>query len=382
MKKLVFLSGSLLLLVLTVSTGLVSAQQFKSQDNITVTKDQKIDSAVYYSGNNIDISGDINGDLYCAGSTINISGNINGDIFCAGQNINLSGKVDGSARLAGQNINISGQLIDGVSVFAQSVIISDRAIIGRDLNGGASTLSINQGAKIMRDLTVGATDININGSIGRNIKSAVESLTLGSSSSVGGSIDYTSDNLINQDEGSKVSGSITQNQPKQESSKPAILFPLASAIFSLYLLVSMLVTSLVLILIFPKKFEDVNNESLKSIGKTTLIGAVNIFIVPFGLLFLLITVLGIPLAFLSGLVWMITLILSGPLFAYFIGRQLMKGKRNSVLVMMAGSVVLLLLYAIPIVNIFAALAAGVYGSGMVVKYGLSKLSKPSYNLTK
>lgn len=382
MKKLLFLSGTLFLLVVTLSTGLVSAQQFKSQDNITVTKDQKIDSSVYFSGSNIDISGNINGDVYCAGSTINISGNINGDIFCAGQNINLSGKVDGSARLAGQNINISGQLSSGLTVFAQSVILLDRSIIGTDLNGGASTLSVNQGAKIQRDLTLGAADININGSVGRNIKSATESLTLGPSAVVGGSIDYTSENGIIQNEGSKVNGTITKNEPKQNDSKSFMLFPLASVAFGIYLLLAMLITSLVLILLFPKWFENVNSEALKSIGKTSLFGAINIFIVPFVLIILLFTILGIPLAVLVGLVWLVTLILSGPLFAYFIGRQLMKGKRNSVSVMMVGSVILLLLYAIPIINFFATLAAGVIGSGMLIKYSFSKLSKPNYNLTK
>lgn len=382
MKKVFLLSSSVFLFLVVALSGVVSAQQFKSQDNISLSKDQKVDSAIYYSGSNIDISGDVNGDVYCVGSTVNISGNINGDIFCAGQNINISGKVSGSARLAGQNVNISGQLSESASVFAQSLIISDKALIGKDINGGAATVSVNQGAKVSRDFTIGASDININGTIGRNVKTATESLTLGSNAVVGGSIDYTSENSINQSEGAKVSGSVNQNKPKQQDTKSFMLFPLASIAFSIYLFIAMLITSLVMILLFPKWFEKVNSHTVKSVGKTSLFGTINIFVVPFVLLFLLITILGAPLAVLLGLMWIITLILSGPLFAYFIGRKLMKGKQNSVSVMMIGSVILLLLYAVPVINFFATIAAGIFGSGMLLNYAFSKIEKPNYSSLK
>jgi hypothetical protein len=355
-----------------------NAQSIKSSDNINVSSEQKVESSVYYSGSSIDIAGTINGDVYCIGQTVNISGTINGDVICAAQNINISGEVDGSLRIAAQTVNISGKTKRSSTIFAQSTSFSSGSKIGQDLNGASSQVFINQGASVARDITMGAETMNINGEIGRNAEVAAENLRLGPSSKINGNLTYYSKNDVDRQQGAEVAGSVTKKSPEASPNKSMFTSPFASIMFGLFILGSMLLTSLVLVLLFPRVFRGVIKSSDGKTGKTIGLGFASIFLTPFVIVFLLISVIGIPIAILLILSWMIVMFLSGPLFAYFIGSKIMSNS-NSIVIMLAGSVILLLLYAIPLLNFFAFTAAGVYGSGMLLNHASKYISKPKYN---
>jgi cytoskeletal protein CcmA (bactofilin family) len=354
-----------------------SAQSIRSSDNINVASDQKIDSSVYYAGSSIDIAGTINGDVYCVAQTLNISGTINGDVICAAQSVNITGEVDGSLRVAAQTINISGQTKGNSTVFSQSANLIDGAKIGRDLNGASTQLIINQGALVARDVTIGAEIMNINGQIGRNAEVAVENLSLGPESKIKGNLTYYSNKDVSKQQGAEIAGSVTKKVPDASKNRNLLVSPFASILFGLFILGSMLLTSLVLVLIFPKVFKDTVKSSDKKTGKSIILGSISLFLMPIVIIFLLITVIGIPLAILLLLGWSIIMFLSGPFFAYYVGSKLINNN-NAILIMLAGSVVLLILYAIPVINFLALLAAGIFGSGIILNQLSMKYVKPKY----
>ncbi len=76
----------------------VYAQEFESNSsrmgsNVVVGSDEVVDRNFFASGQNVTISGTINGDLYATGGTIIIDGVVNGDVLVAGGVVRITGKV-------------------------------------------------------------------------------------------------------------------------------------------------------------------------------------------------------------------------------------------------------------------------------------------------
>jgi hypothetical protein len=92
----------------------------------------------------------------------------------------------------------------------------------------------------------------------------------------------------------------------------------------------------------------------------------------------LLTILGAPFGIVLLTAWMLTLMVSAPVTAYYLGRRLVPHADNALLFMLVGGVVLVVLYLIPILNILAGLVAVVFGLGMI--YSWLSRTKIDYKL--
>jgi hypothetical protein len=364
-------AGTILLLV--GFSGIGHAQQFRRGSSATVNANEKLDSSAYLAGRNVDMAGDINGDLYCAGENVNISGTVHGDIICAGQTINLSGTVDGDVRIAGQSVTIGSTIGHNLTIAAQSFTLSNNGKVTQDITGGVDNMEIN--GTVGRDLVLGANTATINGTVGRNIKSQLDTLSLGSNAKVGGNIDYASNNQIQKAQGATVAGSINRSEPKTHTHKSAFL----GIGFRIYWFFAMLLLALVLVLLLPSIFESSARRTMASFGRTLLIGIAAVLFTPVVFVLLMATIVGIPLGILLMIAWVVGLFLSGPFFAYLLGKEIWRAQRNPIWTMLVGSVLLLLVYNIPFVGFLIMLAALFIGMGMLVREIKTGLPKPRYH---
>jgi hypothetical protein len=99
---------------------------------------------------------------------------------------------------------------------------------------------------------------------------------------------------------------------------------------------------------------------------------------PFLIILLMVTVIGIPLGLLLGLGWLLTLFLAGPFAAYLLGRLIWRGQPNRIWVMLLGSVILLLAYLVPILGGLVVLAVGIVGTGMILQSLYRHFPRPAY----
>jgi hypothetical protein len=371
-KLLVILGVAGLFLLLVGFSGIVHAQQFRRGSSATINANEKLDSSVYLAGHNVDMAGDINGDLYCAGQNVNISGTVHGDIICAGQTVNLSGTVDGDVRIAGQSVTIGSTIGHNLTIAAQSFTLSNNGKVTQDITGGVDTMEIN--GTVGRDLVLGANTATINGTVGRNIKSQLGTLSLGSNAKIGGNIDYASNNQIQKAQGATVAGSINRSEPKTHTHKSA--FGIG---FRIYWFFAMLLLALVLVLLLPSIFEASAKRTMASFGRTFLIGIAAVLFTPVVFVLLMATIVGIPLGILLMIAWFVGLFLSGPFFAYLLGKEIWRAQRNPIWTMLVGSVLLLLVYNIPFVGFLIMLAALFIGLGMLVREIKTGLPKPRYH---
>jgi hypothetical protein len=371
-KTLAILSVAGLLVLFLGLFNVGFAQEIRHGDNATIASNETVNGTAYLAGRNINAAGEVNGDLYCAGQNVNISGKVHGDIICAGQTINITATVDGDVRLAGQDVSINSSIANNATIAAQTFTLNSSGKIGQDITGGTDSMVIN--GTIGRDLVLGGNSASINGTIGRNIKSQIEKLSLGNSAKVGGSIDYTSSNQLVKAPGATIAGPIHHSQPKKHEHKNG-WFGIG---FRVYWFFAMLLVSLVLVLLFPSIFQKSTKRTMASFGRTLLLGIAAVLFTPIIFVLLMATIVGIPLGIILMLAWILGLILSGPFFAYLIGREVWRNQRNPIWTMLLGAVIILLVYNIPFIGGLVMLAALFIGMGMIVRELTTATPKPIY----
>lgn len=360
--KIITLSLGLIIISALTFVGIANAQSFKTGDSITVAIGETVDSMLFATGTNINIAGTVDGDVYCAGQTITISGTVNGDVVCAGQTVVISGVVDGNVRIGGQTVTISGMVGNSATIGAQDLIVDNSGIINRDLLGGSQNVAIN--GAVDRDVVAGSTNITINGRVKRNINGGVETLSVGPNGNIGGDVEYIGNKDPEISGTGKIVGTVTRTAPEAKANENS-----AFAIFIgwfAYVLIAMIALALMLVGLFPRVFKETSLNAIKLPGKTALIGLVACVVTPFLIMVLMMSIIGIPLAVLTMLTWMIIMILSGPFTGYVLGKALMPNVKKPFWVMITGVSVLVFTYFVPIIGFITVVMTSIFGSGMIL----------------
>ena len=375
MKKIIMSIIAFLLLALIVGAGVAGAQNFRSGDNVTVGRGQVVNSTLWASGRNIDIAGTVRGDVFCAGQNVTISGNVEGDVICAAQTIRIAGTISGDVRLAGQDVTISGDVSHNSSIAAQTFSLEGSGNVAGDVSVAASDVNLN--GVVGRDAALAAQTVMLSNSVGREVKATSEHLTLGHDSRVGGDLSYTSANRANIAKGATIAGATTQYTPQERPSHRNRLFGF-NVLTGLYTIISLLIVALALVLLLPRLFHVVTGEAVEAPLKTLLVGVVAGFMFPILFVALLLTVVGLPLALLSLLVWLLILVSSGLFTSYYLGRLLLRNQPNPIVIMLVGALIVLVVGLIPILGIFVGLASLWMGSGMALLSLKKQFTRPRY----
>ncbi|MDK2899196.1 MAG: hypothetical protein PWQ10_383 [Patescibacteria group bacterium] len=373
--KIITLTLSLLVLCLIAFSGVAQAQSIKTGNSVAVADSETIDEMLFAGGNNINIAGNVNGDVYCAGQNITISGTINGDVFCIGQNINISGVINGGARLASQSLTISGVIKNSATVAAQTLLLNNGSSIGQDFVVVSQSTTID--GTVRRDIVANLSSLNINGTVGRNIIGTIENLEVGPIGTVDGSVNYTSDNTPVVSDGGQVKGAVSITPFKKQSpvSHHSLMrFAIATI---LYVYITSLIVVLIVSLLIPRLLSKTSDKAIKSFGRIILIGIISAITIPILVFVLLASFIGIPLGLLILLVWILISALSFSFTSYLVGTVILKNN-NSILKMLIGASLLMIVFLIPILGLIMIVVSHVVGTGMIIdclSHNLLKSSK-------
>lgn len=381
MKKLGLISALVALAVTMIGyLGVASAQTFRTGNNVNFPADQTVDSTIYASGMSLNIAGMVNGDIFCAGQSVTISAQVNGDIICAGQNVNITGDVQGSVRLAGQTVVVDSSVAGSATIAGQNFTLGSGGSVGRDLSVGTADSTLN--GKVGRDLAAAGANIVVANEIGRNIKGTVDQLTLDSNANVKGNIEYTSANNLERSSGATVDGTISRSEPtKQAKSADKESTRDTGFAWFAYLLIAFLLVALALVLAIPDFVHRSADKVFAKPWKAPLIGLLFTLLGPIVLIILAITLVGIPLAILIFFIWLVIVMLSGPFFAYLVGRMILRRSNQPLLIMIVGALIVLIAYFIPIIGFLVMLAALWFGTGMIILELLHRTPRPEYRVS-
>lgn len=350
----------------------LSAQAYavKSGNSVTVNKDETIDGNLFASGQTITVDGTVSGDVICAANTVNINGTVDGDVICAAQSVNINGQVNGSVRAAGNSISINGAVAKNAMAFGSAIYLGENAEVGWGMLIACDNADIK--GKIGRDLYGAVAKTTISGEIGRDVRLKMDNgeLDMADGAVINGSLTYTSNNQAKIAQGARISKGSYQNLPKTPSKSEAAAGKAFSALFSIF---SALVVGLVLITVWRDKIIKITDQMLADIGVSIGWGIILMFITPIISILLLFTIIGIPLALILIVMWLIALYISKILAGIVIGRSILdklrpKQKDSLIKAMIIGMVVVWIICAIPLLGWALCFAAVWWGIGGIWLY--------------
>lgn len=353
----------------------VSAYEVKTSDNIFINQGEEIQGNLYAAGNSISVDGTVKGDLICGAQTLNVNGKIEGDIICGAQTININGEVGGSIRTAGNTININNKVGRGIQALGASINLGKNASVGSDMFlAGASGLI--QG-KIGGDLHGAGASIIIDGEIAKNVRLRLDEntnnknnnegpLKITDNAKIGGSVIYTANSAGSISNKATIANGAYHNLPKINHAKQMSFVSWFWKM--LYSIFSALVIGLVLISLWPKQILSITENTLSKAGSAIGWGTIVLLLSPIVCLLLALTFIGLPLAFLIVVIWIIAIVISKIIVGILIGQIVLekfwpKQKNSLIWAMIVGIIIVKFIFAIPLIGWMMALLAIFWGLG-------------------
>lgn len=364
-----------------------SAAALKTGESYTLGAGETVSENLYVGSGDVNISGNLNGDLLAAGGKIVVSGNNSKDVFLAGGSVSVLGSVKEDLRMFG------GDLIVGKSVGGDLIMVGGNLHLLPESSVSGEMMAVGGSIKIdgtvIKDLTIAGGEITINGKIGGNVRvKSVEKLTLGAGAMIGGKLEYASGNEVILNEGAQVGGGIMhtpapewgrRNMPWKSDGDGGI-FDILS-LFAHVVKLAMYLAAVLLLVHFAKdKLQSASAELMANFWPETLRGFVVLVLAPLFMLGLFLTIIGIFPAMLLGLafcgLWILAKLLSsvligGWLFQRFSAEKLFTVNWKSAVL---GTICFLVLKNIPLVGWAAA--------GLLMLASFGKLCDMAYRKTR
>jgi len=364
----------------SVSVKPAFAMEFRSSDtDVVITENELVAGSLFTSGSTVEIDGAIEGDLFCVGQTIVIKGTVGGDVICAGQTIQIDGVVDGNIRVAGQMVTIAGQATRNATILGQTLTLSEESMMVGDVIAGGQTLSFL--GDIGKSIMAAGQTVMINGTVAEDAKLEGNVIQLGEAAFIGGTLTYISQKDAIIASTAEVTATEKKILPKetpkkeQKSEEKNQKWPL-KAVGTIF---GYLIVGFISVLLFRGGVIRITEGMKRHAGGVFGWGVVWFTMFPAALLFLICTVVGIPVAVLYVFVFVALLVLSKLFTALFIGREILtamwrRQKDNWYGAVLVGVPVVFLLSSVPLVGWLVSVLAVLFGAGGFVRAVVNRKS--------
>ncbi len=369
-RKFALIAGLCGILFALFGVGVAHAQTFK----MNVSKGQVVDGSLYSVGRNVNIEGTINGDVFCSGQNMFINATVHGDVLCLGQNVAINGHVEGNVRVIGGSVDIKATVTGSVSVGAIGTKIEPQTTIGRDLSVFGTAAEV--AGKVTRDASFASKTTALQADVGRDVVMNGTTLTL-KNAHVHRDVRYTSVDSIIKQGSTKIDGE-TKHVTPPVNKKGHIAF---LGTFSVLIFPMLFVFSMLVVLLFPQTLNKVVKIPSKKLFRTVFAGLLWMLAMPVVLFLLIAIVIGVGSAIFVLIIWALLAMLSGPVVAFYLGNMILSKSRNSLLMMLVGTIILLILYVLPQIGLMAAVMVYMIGSGSIILYAKQNFKKPKYEVS-
>jgi cytoskeletal protein CcmA (bactofilin family) len=340
----------------------------KSSDFIYVAKDEIIEGNLYFTAKSVTIEGQVLGDVIGIGSNIQINGQIKGDLITIAQNININGKIEGNVRVISNALNIFGTVNKNINFLGESLILNEGSLINQDVLFKSINSEFN--GQVNQNIHGGSNSVSIRGKIGQDVDLIIDaskkrkylnSLQINETALISGSLNYQAGNdaLI---ETSEIKGEINKKNPTKTKNKTT-----GNKVF--YLIVSSFLIALIINRLFKKEVKLLKKTILEKNYKLIGYGSILLFLTPIAIFLLFLTIIGLPIAFISLFLWLILVYISRILTALVLGDYLFKLIKKEALSpylkIITGIVLLTLLIILPYIGWIFSLLSILLGLGSI-----------------
>jgi cytoskeletal protein CcmA (bactofilin family) len=256
------------LLCLSSTIGVVSAQEQRTGGSITIGDDETHEGDLEATAGTVLIAGSVDGDLTATGGSVTVTGDVTGDVTATGGSVIIEGTVDGDLTATGGDVHVR-----------------EAATVGGVVEATGGTIAIE-------------------GTIDGDTRLDGESVTVGPTATIGGDLTYSADETTISDD-AEITGDVTETDrntgmaPFSNVSLPDIPEIAVTPLVNLYLFLANFLLGTILLMGAPRFSDQVSEQGVNrplvsgGVGVAALVGMPVIF----GALIL--SIVGIPLAFFA-----------------------------------------------------------------------------------
>jgi cytoskeletal protein CcmA (bactofilin family) len=347
MKKIIAIFAILLLLP-SVAFGAT----FGSGEDYTLDSEATTPGNHYAAGGYVNIDGTVDGDLVAAGGNVYLNNKVTGDATLAGGNIFIHEEIGDDLRVAAGNINIFAPIKGELMAAGGVVKLGSKATVSGDTFIAGGRLVID--APINGNLRLAGDEVVINSKIAGNVFIEAERITISDTAIIKGDLTYKTREaltlLTSQVEG-ETNFEFTA-RPRKDDVKSFIPALAIGLLFVKFL--TALVFAFILFGVFKKYTIRTVEETMKKFGMSLLTGLLFTILVPIIFILLLITILGMPFAFILMAYFSIMMILGKVFAGILLGALIWKLFKRQDLVnwwsILVGIILIYIIMLIPLIG--------------------------------
>jgi hypothetical protein len=313
-----------LILILSILVGVYFGARFFAAHateqvagkSITVTQNYDIDDDLILAGRNVEVQAEVKKDIIAAGKDVTVSGAVMGYLIAAGRTVTASAPVGNDLLAAGENVNLSAHVADNAILAGKHVNLQPGAVVQHDAMIAARRIDVS--GKIMHDLKFAASEANLASEVGGSVDARVTKLVLLPGALVRGNLIVHSPEVPKISPQAQVLGRIEHFPTARER---WWVNWLRQFVFSFLALSALGVAAVLLSQPWTNRVATMITEKP---GRALIAGLIGLVLIPVIALLLLITVIGLPLAFITLALYMIALLMSGVFASWMVGGWLIK----------------------------------------------------------
>ena len=348
-RRLFALSGAALI----VST-LACGRREKPQNEVT-----RHGEDVFASGSTPTVMDSVPGDAILAGGDASFGGVTGGDYLGAGGKQAITGRIHGSLRAVAGQIHVAAAVDRNTTMVAGFVELDSAAIIARNAYIVGGTIQVN--GTVQEGILAYGGAITLDGVVGRDVEVAGGTLRVGPHARIAGNLRYRMPaGKVHIDPAARITGTVT-----------ALPVSNTGALWHVLWILGFLLVGAVVVALFPRFMAEAAEILPDHPVRAALIGLGWGILVPIAIVIAAITVVGLPLAFLTAAVYVVVVCVASVPFAVWLGRLLLGarargGLEGTLVNFIVGGFFLFVAGIIPVVGGWVSLIAGVLGLGTIL----------------
>jgi anti-sigma factor RsiW len=369
------LAGAAAAMALGLMVGLAPpssahAAEFRIEEEGTVKVDsgETIDDTVFLGGKTAIVAGVVDGDVFAGAERVEVTGTVRGNVYSAGESVSISGNVGGNVHAAGKNVEVDTKVGGTGFLAGQNVTVTEDSELAR--GGFLAGETVRSKGRVGRDLHFAGEKVELGGNVERNARGYGRQISVSSGGSVGGDLHVTvpEEGALEVDDGATIGGETTI-EIDEEHEHRAFMYP-GFYLGVLAKTLAALLFGVLLVTLFPS-LRPTAPESSREILRDMGIGFVALVATPVAAVIIALTIIGIPISIMLGVLYALLLFLSTLVVAYFAGERLPFGADSSTGVALRTGVALLVIYfamEIPFVGGGLHFVVHIFGIGVLLMH--------------
>lgn len=317
------------------------------------------------SGSMPQITDSVPGDILITGGELRFSGASGGDYVGAGGSQSIGGRIHGALRAAGGKLYITAAIDRNITVAGGDVQLDSAAAVGRNAYVAGGTVRVD--GTIHGALVATGGTVIINGTVLGDADVTGGELRVGPHAKIDGNLRYRiAPAKVHIDPGAYVGGRVMA-LPVPQGRGMWVVFGLLGLAWML----GWLLTGIILVLLLPRLFTDASTVLRTVTGRSALVGLGWVVLMPLAMIAVAVTFIGLPLALLGAIAYLVMICLGRIVVAMWVGRVLLgtrvsAGRRGVLARYVVGELCLLVVSMIPFLGMLVVCLATVLGIGAML----------------